>query len=321
MAEILPGRSWLGTLVAAVLLMNISVKGYIYPNSTRSMQDLNIFLNFLAEGVPFGFSHFNDGEIWLIKGSCDVDATGQAITDYGWQNCSQPLAKAMKEAIVNTAPNFYVGIPCSCEWEGSRTGVALEYLGLKTWVPIDPKCGFSKENSPMRNVEYELSTIGKPWLHDRLSIATAFINGNHRRAFSVMTGLLKQIAEDGDRTVHVVVGHGALVEKLTFKHHPVFAAARHAFEHNYTTMRSIKFVRDTFRPNDVVLIMLGPLGRILASEWTLLTSEITFIDLGSFFDDDIRNRIFAIENQVKCNFDSDFAADDVPITFHPLFPK
>lgn len=306
-----------GPLIIIAFLMLRSASAFVYPPATRSMQDLNIFLRLLAEGIPFGYAHFNDGEIWLVKGDCDVE-NGQAVTDYGWQNCSKGLAIAMRNAIVNTAPNFYVGIPCACEWQGSRTVVALEYLGLKPWVPIDPECKFIKENGPMSNIDFELSTVAKPWLHDRLTIATAFINGNHRRAFGAMTDILSKIANDGKRTVHVVVGHGALVNTLRFKNNPIFAARTHAFEHNYTTMRTMDFVNSNFKKNDVVLIMLGPLGRILASEWTLLSSEITFMDLGSFFDDDIRGRIFAIENQVRCNFENDFAADNVAIEYKPI---
>jgi hypothetical protein len=308
-------------LIGGLLISNVSgilstapVSGFVYPPATRSMQDLNIFLKLLAEGIPFGYAHFNDGEIWLVKGDCDMQ-NGQAVTDYGWQNCSKGLAVAMKNAITNTAPNFYVGIPCACEWQGTRTVVALEYLGLKPWVPIDPECKFNRENGPMSNIDFELSSVAKPWLHDRLTVATAFINGNHRRAFGVMTDILSKIGNEGKRTVHVVVGQGALVNTLRFKHNPIFAARTHAFEHNYTTMRSIDFVNANFKPNDVVLVMLGPVGRILASEWTSLTSAVTFMDLGSFFDDDIRGRVFAIENQVKCNFENDFSAEDIAIQY------
>jgi hypothetical protein len=305
-------------LVVVLCLCVVHSLGHVYPPATRTMQDLNLFFNMLAQGIPFGYAHFNDGEIWLVKGNCDV-VEGQAVTDYGWQNCSQGLAVAMKNAITNTAPNFYVGIPCVCEWQGSRTVVALEYLGLKPYGAIDPNCNFTRDTSPMHDIEFELSTVAKPWLHERLTIATAWINGNHRRAFGTLNGLLQQIGKDGNRRVHVVVGHGALVDRLKFKHNAIFATEKHAFEHNYTTMRTIEFVNANFNPNDVVLIMLGPLGRILASEWTSLTSQVTFIDLGSFFDDDIRNRFFAIENQVRCSHLDDWRADDIQIPFRPIY--
>jgi hypothetical protein len=292
-----------------------------YPSASRTMQDLNILLTLLEMGIPFGFAHFNDGEIWLINvDNCDKDkATGQPVADYGWQNCSTGLATAMKNALINTAPNFYVGIPCACEWHGTRTVVALEYLGLKPSKPIPYTCSFDQHNGPMTGIRFDQSKVAKPWLKDRLTVATTFINGNKQYAYNTMTTLLQEIGRDGNRTVHVVVGHGAFVENLPFKHNTIFAAEFHAFEHNYTTIRTMDFINRTFKKNDVVLIMLGPLGRILASEWTLLSSEITFIDLGSFFDDHIRHRQFSNANHLPCNYNGDFKANEVPNRhIHPI---
>ena len=77
---------------------------------------------------------------------------------------------------------------------------------------------------------------------------------------------------------------------LPFKTKSVFfAARRHAFEHDYSRIRTSKFL-ERYTDGDVVLIMLGPLGRVLASEWCLLRSKVTFIDMGSFWDAELWGR-------------------------------
>jgi hypothetical protein len=285
----------------------------IYPSTSLSMNDVNIFLTLLAEGRPFGFAHFNDGEIVLINvNNCEIDKTsGQRVADYGWQKCSAELGTAMRNALINTAPNFYVGIPCVCECSGKRTAAALEYLGLKPSKPISDVCSFGQFDGPMAGIQFNQSLVAKPWLKDRLTVATVFINGNYRQAYDRMIILLQELGRSGNRTVHVVVGRGAATGRLPFEHKAIFAARYHAFDHNYTEMRTRTYVDSNFKRNDVVLIMLGPVGRILASEWTLLSSEITFIDLGSFFDSYLWQRNYPYK-AVACNHKDDFQAADVP---------
>jgi hypothetical protein len=264
--------------------------GYEYPVATRTVEDGNIFLKLLNEGIPFGYAHFNDGEIRAINiSNCFMEKYGQLTTDYGWQNCSEALGKSMKEALINTAENFYVGIPCACEWHGERTQLTLDYLDLsKNNPPLTAQCGANQ----MKDLKFEGSTVAKPWLKDRMTSATAFINGNYEIMRVALEGIMKQISRDGGRTIHAVCATGSNVHTLGFPVNPVFAASRHAYEMNYATMRTLEFVNSHFKENDVVLIMLGPLGRILASEWTLLSSKITFIDMGSFYDTPLHNRHF-----------------------------
>jgi len=75
------------------------------PKASNSMKDLNIILDLLKRGIPFGYSHFNDGEINAIHGCKEGEST-----DWGWQNCSSGLKKALVQSMRNTAPNFYIGI-------------------------------------------------------------------------------------------------------------------------------------------------------------------------------------------------------------------
>jgi hypothetical protein len=54
------------------------------------------------------------------------------------------------------------------------------------------------------------------------------------------------------------------------------------------------------RSGDVVLIMCGPLGRILSSEWTWLRPDVTFLEIGSFFDTTTSQREYALHKSIPC---------------------
>ena len=54
------------------------------------------------------------------------------------------------------------------------------------------------------------------------------------------------------------------------------------------------------------MAMSGPLGRILASEWSLLRPDVTFIDMGSFWDKELFGKMHhAIANSIPCMYKSD----------------
>eukprot|EP00607_Mallomonas_marina_P002661 CAMPEP_0182437796 /NCGR_PEP_ID=MMETSP1167-20130531/85290_1 /TAXON_ID=2988 /ORGANISM="Mallomonas Sp, Strain CCMP3275" /LENGTH=233 /DNA_ID=CAMNT_0024630845 /DNA_START=639 /DNA_END=1337 /DNA_ORIENTATION=- len=232
------------------------------PNATHSMEDLKIYLELLRSNVSFGFAHFNDGEIFSIADTSD----GQE-TDWGWQNCSKEMSIAMFNALTNTAPNFYIGIPCLCEFKGKFFFKALEYLnvshvGLNT-PPLEPeKCPTKPAVLKFPDESYH------PYLSKRLTVATPFINGNYHYAKTKLKGVLNEITQQG-RRVHVVCGEGHSPSGIGFPvKSTVFAKKRHAFNSDYSRMRTLNFTYSQgYAAGDVVLIMLGPLGRILASEW------------------------------------------------------
>lgn len=255
------------------------------PSSTTTMNDLKIFLDLIKANISFGYAHFNDGEIWSI-GDCPEGGE----TDWGWQNCSRKLSNAMLNALRTTAPQFYIGIPCLCEFHGDPYFKALKYLNITHEANNNPplKKDVCPEKPPVLTFPSEEM---HPYLKERLSIATAFINGNFEIAKKSFKHIFNKISKKG-RRVYVVCGEGHSTSRLGFPVYDTFhAKKRHAFDHDYPTMRTQAFLHTRgYRAGDVVLIMLGPLGRILASEWSLLRHDVTFMDLGSFFDVEMWNR-------------------------------
>jgi len=81
------------------------------PPTTQNMKDLKVFLFLLERNIAFGFAHYNDGE---ILAATDCPEGGE--TDHGWQKCSDKLKVALSNSMINTARNFYLGVPCMCEF-------------------------------------------------------------------------------------------------------------------------------------------------------------------------------------------------------------
>ena len=264
------------------------------PKARNSMSDLFSILRALESNIPFGFAHFNDGEIIAL------DCTEGEKTVFSWnQKCTPRLNVAMQNALRNTAPNFYVGLPCNCEFKGVMYLRALGHLNITHDLPYQ-YYGNLKANNPQMPSTNEIACpatsatlkFKNEKLKDRLTVATLFINGNFIRAKKELTRILNKAVDVQKRGVHVVVATERFVDRLPF---PVTSAqyvtTENAFENNYDTFRTAEFLAQAkYGPNDIVLIMAGSVGRILASEWGLLRSDVTFLEMGSFWDTELWSR-------------------------------
>jgi hypothetical protein len=79
----------------------------------RGMDDLGIFLAKVALGLPFGFAHFNDGEIAAARST-------KGETDCGQQSLSSELKAGMRRALSLDRHGFYAGLPCAREYGKAR---------------------------------------------------------------------------------------------------------------------------------------------------------------------------------------------------------
>jgi hypothetical protein len=295
-----------------------SVAGKLLPPTTRSMRDLKMLLNALENNVPFGYAHFNDGEINAIN--CPEGGE----TDWGWQKCSTKLKEVMIRAMSHTAPNFLVGITCLCEFNMKAWVYTMHFLNVTHDLPYSvtdlPKLKPGTDPCPdipptlhqvhwlrrafchghlrqyiFFTLDHASSTIRKfpnEVLKNRITVATIFINGNNEHARTEILRILRKATGEQGRNIHVVTGEGHDTNKLPFKVKSVIRTAKHhAFDRDYDTLRKPWFVEQSkFAPGDIVLIMAGPFGRILASEWTWLRPDVTFIDQGSFWDVELWGR-------------------------------
>jgi hypothetical protein len=257
------------------------------------MKDLPLLLRALEDNQAFGYAHFNDGEMQAL------DCNEGRKTVFAWmQTCTPKLSYVMKMAMTHTAPSFYLGLPCNCEFRGRYYLKALHVLNITHNLPYtweDAMLNRKVHNDDMACPAHPavLQYPGESArFKGRITVAPLFINGNYLRAKKELIRILRRAITEQKRAVHVVVAHGRRVDNLPITVTSVQHIAQNdAFEANYDEFRTPAFLdKAGYRDGDVVMIMAGPLGRILASEWTWLRPRITFLELGSFWDVELWNR-------------------------------
>lgn len=279
---------------------DLTNRSFIYPKALTSMNDLHIFLHMLENSIPFGFAHFNDGEASV---AAEVCVSSNDVTDHGWVHCSKELSLAMSNSIRHTASNFYMGIPCLCEFDG----VSIRQVMNITNISFDSLMNI--DDCPSKLPVF-IAKLSNSTIENRLTVATVFINGNYERSRAELIRIFKNLVHHQNKRIHVVMSEVGKASSLPFPVKSVHHITNtEAFYHDYERLRSPRFINQ-FDPGDIVLILAGPLGRILSSEWTLLRSDITLLEMGSFWDNDIWNRKYnAMKALVPCMSKSDVQAE------------
>lgn len=276
-----------------------SFRSLRFRKTSTSMSDINIFIHMLENSVPFGFAHFNDGELSIASEAC---VSADQTTDNGWIHCSKALSLAMRNAIITTAPNFYLGVPCLCEFGGTPTSQLMTISNITFDSPI--RIGDCPSTLPAFDFQNNIP------IQNRMTVATVFINGNYERSRKELIRIFNKPLHHQRRSIHVVMSEAGNATALPFPIKSVHHIRKtEAFYHDYERLRSADFINQ-FDAGDIVLILAGPLGRILSSEWTMLRSDITLLEMGSFWDNDIWKRGYkAMMKTVPCMSKSDVNAD------------
>ena len=272
----------------------------LLPNTNMSMGDANSLLDALERGAQISYAHFNDGEINLIE--CKEGD----VVDFGWQICSPKLSNIMLNALTNAASNFYLGLACACMWRGIPFIKTMKYLNITHNLP------YSFENPPRSDKEscpphpiimnFSNSKINP----NRLTVGTVFLNENYFEAKRRINKLLTDSVVRGTRGVHVIIGQHKNHTRLPFPTTSVhYVPKTNAFD-AYEMMHSSNFLDLVgYRSGDIVLLMTGPLGRVLASEYSLIRQDISFLDMGSFWDEDFGDAQYIHGGSAFCMFAGD----------------
>ena len=270
------------------------------PNTKMSMADTGALLDALESGIAISYAHFNDGEINLIE--CPEGT----LVDFGWQRCSPKISKIMMNALTNTADNFYLGLACVCMWKGVPFMRAMKYLN------ITHNLSYSLENAPHSDREscpqhpIAMNFVNSTSSPNRLTVGTVFLNENYFEAKRRINKLLTECVKTGIRGVHVIIGQHKNHTRLPFPTTSVhFVPKTNAFD-AYETMTSPNFLNIVgYKSGDIVLFMTGPLGRVLASEYSRIRQDISFLDMGSFWDEDFGDVQYIHGGSAPCMFAGD----------------
>lgn len=248
----------------------------------QSMNDLNSLLRMLESAVPFAFAHFNDGEIEAID-CVDTERT----VDFGWQRCSNELSASLRRAMLNSPYHMYVGIPCVCEHFTRPFVRALQILNITL---VDTNAG----NASIAALT-KAACLSKPpvfqTIHSavplrRITAANLFVNANLVwYAQSEMMRILNARAFQISKPVFLFVGNNSDPSLLPFPSKAVYLPSKNAFDSHYHQMRTAAYLSGhNITHGDIVLLMIGPLGRVLTSEWAHILPNTTFLNVGSFYD-------------------------------------
>ena len=267
------------------------------------MSDLRLLLALLEAGQPFGFAHFNDGEVQAMA-DC---VTPEGAVDFGWQRCGPGLRDALLAAMSRPPPHFYVGLPCRCEHFSYPFGRALALLNITLSLSAPTAAataaatagagagGGGKGKGKGANdycpaapptLNFTLSRLSPA----RVTVANVFVNANYWYAHSELARILAMVAARRARPIHVVLAANLSdPAELPFPVSPIFVNATNAFDVDYPRLSpkhsgGAAFAQSRFLPGDVVLLAAGPLGRVLAVEWAWLLPLVTFVNVGSLYD-------------------------------------
>ena len=179
------------------------------PSTNNNMHDLIILLNALEANIPFGYAHFNDGEIHAL--TCPEGGN----TDRGWQKCTQKLKDVLTRSMRNTAPNFFVGVSCLCEFNMKPWVYTMNLLNITHNLPYSINNMPNVKGDPCPAHPPKLKFPSKQ-LKSRLTVATVFINGNFEHARKEIIRILNKATKEQGRGIHIVTGEGHATDKLPF---------------------------------------------------------------------------------------------------------
>lgn len=170
----------------------------------------------------------------------------------GYQSPNLELSEKLKEALQYKAHNYFVGLPCKFCYSG--------HYQMAMMLTADEKYN--------DNVFYP---------------ANILINSNYIKTKNLLEEILP------NKNVIVVVNESANTSNLPFNPKFVIKVPE---SNSWDVFNNIKPLNLLFNDGDVVLLLCGPLGRVLCYEWYKANNKITFIELGSFYDNLTNNKAY-----------------------------
>ena len=157
--------------------------------------------------------------------------------------------------------------------------------------------------------EYCIKCVDNPYP------ANVLINSNFMKSYNLFNEVFLK------RNVVLICGDDAKIERLPFK--PLMCL-RVPVKNSWDHFERLKNMYKLCEPGTIVLFCCGPLGRGLAYEWYKNNSNITCIELGSFYDPWTRGKAYQyhLGNHKKCDiccpYNSDPISEDIINTCNHL---
>lgn len=228
--------------------------------------DYEMLLKHLRQHEPFAFAHYNDGEMYYILDQ------GRMKISRGAQNYNPALTEKLTETLLMDEPRFYRGIPCTeCFpqlYSGCIDKIAAKVLDGFS-IPTVTACVFHHHYVNRRS-EF-LKTIPTysrvTWITD-----TLFDIGR----------VCKELGLDSKKQGHYTV------------------PTQNGWD-TYDQASELDYAE-----GELVFMLCGPSGRVLAGEGFRKFPKTTFLCLGSYFD------LIASDRAQPYHFFNDHCAECCP---------
>jgi len=215
--------------------------------SIQIKEDYQFFIKKLQNREPFAFAHFNDGEMRYI---CNYN---QDPISRGSQIYHPELSNELKHALTINTPHtndlFYRGIPCA---------VCFPQMSQDTKSLLDKHNPYAKTTGACVFHHNYWNTENRQLFFDVLQkYRITWLTNPQFDLQSVCNQIGLDINENRQITIPEINAYDTYKE---------------------STQQLV------FKDGELVLLLCGPVGRILAANWIDAYPNTTFLCIGSYFD-------------------------------------
>lgn len=231
----------------------------------KIIEDYEKLIDKMNKQEPFAFAHFNDGEMrYILKQSTDTISRG-------CQSHSVELEEDLKRVFLLENAQFYKGIPCE---------ICFGMMRKKSLDLLESQCQGQNQDQIVEACVFHHNYVKRRqelFAAMRKYKYQTWITNDHFNMEKIM--ILLQLEEN------------------EIKHYKIPSVDGY----NYYKVNEIQFKNIEYRPNELVMLLCGPSGRIIAGDGIMNHPDKTFLCLGSYFDqlsNGIHHEYFS--NNVMC---------------------
>jgi hypothetical protein len=228
--------------------------------STKVHDDYLFLVEKLQNREPFAFAHFNDGEMQYIRTDNQEHANIEThdTISRGAQDYTPQLAHDLTQALIVNNPRFYRGIPCThCFPQMNR----------------DAKTLLEKHNPTAKTVTACL------FHHNYYNHRQLFFETLNQYEITWMTNPQFNVENVCEKTGIAPIRNTQILVPE---------------KNGYDFIDLLKHYK--FKKCELVLLLCGPVGRILTAIYANHFPKTTFLCLGSYFDR------YAFDTEIEHNY-------------------
>lgn len=210
--------------------------------------DFNFFLGELKNKNPFSLSRWGDGELMILEGN-NIDLREKGNGEFRYDKDMeeyQQLRNDLLESYTYRDENYYIGVACPC-------------------------CVGEEKYQHMKSLSGQDET--------QLTWANIFVNSNYKKFVDEFLPELK------NHKINLIVNEKSQLTDIPFPWIKVWYVGTDAWLNDYGIIDEVSdYIFDEDINNEVFLIAAGPFANILTHKLWRVSSNNTYIDVGTVLD-------------------------------------